>query len=29
MITGDVMLSSGIIAYLGPFNLNYREECLD
>jgi len=29
MITGDVLLSSGIIAYLGAFNLSYRDECVD
>lgn len=29
MITGDVTLTSGIIAYLGPFNINYRIECIN
>lgn len=27
-VTGDILLSSGIIAYLGAFMINYREECL-
>jgi dynein heavy chain len=27
MITGDVLLCSGIIAYMGPFFVNQRENC--
>lgn len=27
-ITGDIMLSSGIIAYMGAFMMAYRENCL-
>ena len=27
-ITGDVMLSSGIIAYLGVFMIGYRDNCI-
>jgi dynein heavy chain len=27
-ITGDIMLSSGIIAYLGAFPILYRDECI-
>jgi len=28
-ITGDILLSSGIIAYLGAFPIAYREECIE
>ena len=28
-VIGDVLLSAGIIAYLGAFTMNYRKECLD
>ena len=28
-ITGDVILSSGIIAYMGAFMMAYRDKCLD
>lgn len=28
-ITGDIMLSSGIIAYMGAFMMGYRDECLE
>ena len=28
-VTGDVLISSGIIAYLGAFPNNYRDECVD
>ena len=27
-ITGDIILSSGIIAYLGAFMMGYRDQCL-
>ncbi|CAG5135432.1 unnamed protein product, partial [Candidula unifasciata] len=27
-IIGDVLLSSGVVAYLGPFILDYRQECI-
>ncbi|CAH8853473.1 unnamed protein product [Trichobilharzia szidati] len=27
-LTGDVLISAGIIAYLGPFTLIYRDECI-
>ncbi|XP_033114673.1 dynein heavy chain 3, axonemal-like isoform X5 [Anneissia japonica] len=27
-IVGDVLLSSGVVAYLGPFTLSFRQECL-
>ncbi|KAH8876868.1 Dynein heavy chain 7, axonemal [Schistosoma japonicum] len=27
-LTGDVLISAGIIAYLGPFTSVYREECI-
>ena len=27
-IVGDVLLSGGIVAYLGPFELEYRQDCL-
>lgn len=28
-ITGDIVLSSGIIAYMGAFMMGYREQCLE
>ena len=28
-ITGDVMLSSGFVAYMGAFPMGYRKECLE
>ena len=27
-ITGDVLLSAGVVAYLGAFTVNYRNECV-
>ena len=27
-ITGDVVLASGIIAYMGPFVKSYRDDCI-
>lgn len=27
-IVGDVLLSASVVAYLGPFILDYRQECL-
>ncbi|XP_041458176.1 dynein heavy chain 3, axonemal-like isoform X7 [Lytechinus variegatus] len=27
-IVGDVLLSAGVVAYLGPFTLSFRQECL-
>ncbi|XP_064633532.1 dynein axonemal heavy chain 3-like isoform X2 [Lineus longissimus] len=27
-IVGDVLLSAGVVAYLGPFELAYRQDCL-
>jgi dynein heavy chain len=27
-ITGDILLSSGIIAYLGAFMIGYRDNCI-
>lgn len=27
-ITGDVLLSSGVVAYLGAFTVNYRNDCV-
>ncbi|KAL3852322.1 hypothetical protein ACJMK2_015979 [Sinanodonta woodiana] len=27
-IVGDVLLSAGVVAYLGPFILSYRQECI-
>lgn len=27
-VTGDILLSSGIVAYLGPFTVTYRSDCL-
>ncbi len=26
-LLGDVLISAGVIAYLGPFTLAFREEC--
>ncbi|XP_048576009.1 dynein axonemal heavy chain 3 isoform X2 [Nematostella vectensis] len=28
-VTGDVLLSSGEVAYLGPFTVDFRNECID
>jgi dynein heavy chain len=28
-LTGDVLLASGVIAYLGAFTLSYRQSCID
>ncbi|XP_034943575.1 dynein heavy chain 12, axonemal [Chelonus insularis] len=28
-LPGDILISSGIIAYLGPFTSNYRSDCVD
>jgi hypothetical protein len=27
-LLGDVLLSSGVIAYLGPFTLAFRDQCI-
>jgi dynein heavy chain len=27
-VTGDSLLCTGIIAYLGPFFISYREHCI-
>jgi hypothetical protein len=27
-LLGDVLLSSGVVAYLGPFTLAYRDQCI-
>ena len=27
-LLGDVLLSAGVIAYLGPFTAHFREECI-
>ena len=28
-LVGDILISSGIMAYLGVFNKEYRQECVD
>ncbi|KAK3717325.1 hypothetical protein QZH41_011557, partial [Actinostola sp. cb2023] len=28
-VTGDVLLSSGVVAYLGPFTVAFRNECIE
>ena len=28
-LVGDILISSGIIAYLGVFELQYRKECIN
>ena len=28
-ITGDIILSSGIMSYMGAFMMGYRDECLE
>lgn len=28
-VTGDVLLSSGLVAYLGAFTLTFRQKCID
>ncbi|EGD83038.1 dynein heavy chain 2 [Salpingoeca rosetta] len=27
-VTGDILLSSGVVAYLGPFTVTYRNDCV-
>jgi len=27
-VTGDILLSSGVVAYLGAFTVTYREKCI-
>lgn len=27
-LTGDILLSAGVVAYLGPFTVNYRNDCI-
>ena len=27
-LTGDILLSAGVVAYLGPFTVNYRTDCI-
>lgn len=27
-ITGDVLLSAGVVAYLGAFTVNFRQQCV-
>ncbi|CAF4262296.1 unnamed protein product [Rotaria socialis] len=27
-LTGDILLSAGVVAYLGPFTVNYRVDCI-
>ncbi|CAF4568450.1 unnamed protein product [Rotaria sp. Silwood1] len=27
-LTGDILLSAGVVAYLGPFTINYRTDCI-
>lgn len=27
-VTGDILISSGVIAYLGPFTPLFRDECV-
>lgn len=28
-ITGDVLLSAGVVAYLGAFTVDFRQECVE
>jgi len=28
-LVGDILLSAGFIAYLGPFGAQYRKNCID
>ena len=28
-VTGDILLSSGVVAYLGAFTVTYRQRCIE